>query len=114
MAAPVAPEAPTQPRAGARANISARTLRTDRWWVSPLISFVVLSAFVIYATWAAFVNKDYYLHPYISPFYSPCLAHLCGAKLIGGKTLVTGVHGSQVPTSASSGRGGPSPRPSSS
>jgi hypothetical protein len=56
----------------------AATLRTDRWWVSPLISFVVLLAFVGYATWAAIVNRNYYYKPYISPFYSPCLATKCG------------------------------------
>ena len=38
---------------------------------------VVLSAFVVYATWAALVNADYYADPYLSPFYSPCLAANC-------------------------------------
>ena len=58
MAAPVAPAAPARPRPGPRAAIPERTLRTDRWWVSPRISFVVLLAFVVYATWAAFVNAQ--------------------------------------------------------
>ncbi len=61
-----------------RARIVARTLRTDRWWVQPLITVGVLVAFVIYSTWAAFVNRDYFAEPYISPFYSPCLAETCG------------------------------------
>jgi len=61
-----------------RARIAARTLRTDRWWVQPAITFGVLLAFVVYATWAAFVNRDYFVEPYISPFYSPCLAANCG------------------------------------
>jgi hypothetical protein len=61
-----------------RARIAARTLRTDRWWLQPLITFGVLLAFVIYATWAAFVNRNYFYEPYISPFYSPCLAKTCG------------------------------------
>ncbi len=61
-----------------RARIAARTLRTDRWWLQPLITFGVLLAFVIYATWAAFVNRNYFFEPYISPFYSPCLAKSCG------------------------------------
>jgi hypothetical protein len=43
-----------------------------------MISFAVLGSFVVYATWAAFVNGDYYVKPYISPFYSPCLATVCG------------------------------------
>ena len=61
-----------------RARITARTLRTDRWWVQPLITFVVLLAFVVYATWAAFVNRNYFAEPYVSPFYSPCLSSNCG------------------------------------
>ena len=37
----------------------------------------MLSGFVVYATWAALVNADYYADPYLSPFYSPCLAANC-------------------------------------
>jgi hypothetical protein len=66
--------------APARADIPQPTLRTDRWWVSPVISFAVLTAFVVYATWAAFVNGNYWYKPYISPFYSPCLANICGGN----------------------------------
>ncbi|MBX3148260.1 MAG: hypothetical protein KF785_15965 [Gemmatimonadales bacterium] len=47
------------------------TLRRDRWWVEPLIVLVVLTAFVIYATWAAFQNAHYTHGPYLSPFYAP-------------------------------------------
>jgi hypothetical protein len=54
-----------------------KTLRRDRWWVAPLITVVVLGVFTIYGTWAAFVNKDYFVDPYLSPFYSPCLATSC-------------------------------------
>ncbi|MDE3202675.1 MAG: hypothetical protein KGQ66_00460 [Acidobacteriota bacterium] len=80
MAAPVAsaPSPKPQIRPSPRAAIGARTLRQDRWWVSPAISFAVLSSFVAYATYAAFVNGFYYVKPYISPFYSPCLATVCG------------------------------------
>jgi hypothetical protein len=53
------------------------TRRTDAWWVPPLVTAVVLSAFVVYGTWAAFVNADYYADPYLSPFYSPCVAANC-------------------------------------
>jgi hypothetical protein len=60
-----------------RARIPARTLRTDRYWVQPLITFSVLLAFVVYATIRAFWNGAYYSSPYISPFYSPCLATEC-------------------------------------
>mgnify|MGYP007082006380 CR=1 FL=1 len=37
----------------------------------PLATFVVLSAFVVYATWAAFQDAHYTYGPYLSPFYSP-------------------------------------------
>ena len=60
-----------------RAAISAATLRKDTWWAAPLITFVVLLSFVVYATWAAFVNANYVWEPYISPFYSPCIASIC-------------------------------------
>ncbi|MES2125326.1 MAG: succinate dehydrogenase [Gemmatimonadota bacterium] len=47
------------------------TMRTDAWWIQPLITFLILSAFVVYATWAAFQGKYYHYGSYISPFYSP-------------------------------------------
>ena len=56
---------------------SETTGRTDAWWLPALVTAVVLSAFVVYATWAALVNADYYADPYLSPFYSPCLAANC-------------------------------------
>ena len=56
-----------------RARIEDRTLRRDRWWLPPLVTFVVFTAFVVYATWRAFSGSDYYATPYLSPFYSPCL-----------------------------------------
>jgi hypothetical protein len=48
-----------------------RTMRRDAWWVSPLITLLVLGGFVVYATWAAFQNAHYTAGPYLSPFYSP-------------------------------------------
>ena len=50
-----------------------QTMRRDAWWVQPLVVFVILSAFVVYATWAAFQNAHYEFGPYLSPFYSPVL-----------------------------------------
>jgi hypothetical protein len=47
------------------------TSRIDTWWVTPLLTFIALSAFVVYATWAAFQGKHYYSGPYLSPLYSP-------------------------------------------
>jgi hypothetical protein len=48
-----------------------QTARRDRWWVTPASVFTVLSAFIVYATWAAFQNANYTFGPYLSPFYSP-------------------------------------------
>src|SRR5262245_11290593 len=48
-----------------------QTTRRDRWWLTPLLVFLGLSTFVVYATWAALQNKYYTFGPYLSPFYSP-------------------------------------------
>ncbi len=67
---------------GTRGGPDAPTLRTDRWWIQPVVTVSVLTAFVIYSTWAAFQNKNYYVganahRDLISPFYSPCLTDHC-------------------------------------
>ncbi len=49
------------------------TMRRDAWWVQPLVVFVILSSFLVYATWAAFQNAHYEFGPYLSPFYSPLI-----------------------------------------
>ena len=48
-----------------------QTQRPDHWWIQPLAVFLGLSAFIIYATWAAFQGQHYRFGPYLSPFYSP-------------------------------------------
>jgi hypothetical protein len=47
------------------------TTRPDAWWVPTVLVFLVLSGFVVYATWAALQGNHYYWGPYLSPFYSP-------------------------------------------
>jgi len=47
------------------------TYRRDAWWVQPAVVFTILTAFVVYATWAAFQNAHYTYGPYLSPFYAP-------------------------------------------
>ncbi len=64
-------------RSSGRVEIGERTLRQDRWWLPPLVTFVVFSAFVVYATWRAFSGVHYYSAPYLSPFYSPCMGQQC-------------------------------------
>jgi hypothetical protein len=61
--------------------------RVDRWWVQPLLFVLVLTSFSIYALWAALQNTNYFAAPYLSPFYSPCLAQNCAhptLPIIGG------------------------------
>lgn len=49
-----------------------KTSRTDAWWLSPGVTVLVLSTFIVYATWAAFQGKNYWVgSQYLSPFYSP-------------------------------------------
>jgi len=48
-----------------------QTTRRDAWWAVPAVVFAILSAFVVYATWAAFQGQHYTYGPYLSPFYSP-------------------------------------------
>lgn len=47
------------------------TSRRDAWWVQSLVTFLVLTLFIVYATWAALQNAHYHWGPYLSPFYSP-------------------------------------------
>jgi hypothetical protein len=48
-----------------------QTSRRDTWWLQPVLVFLGLSAFIVYATWAAFQGVNYRYGPYLSPFYSP-------------------------------------------
>jgi hypothetical protein len=48
-----------------------QTSRGDLWWVKPLVVFLGLSGFIVYATWAALQGAHYRFGPYLSPFYSP-------------------------------------------
>jgi hypothetical protein len=64
------------------------TTRRDPWWVSPIAVFGALSAFVVYATWAAFQNQHYTFGPYLSPFYSPELVGASSHAWFGPKPAV--------------------------
>lgn len=62
---------------GATTLQNVKTLRKDAWWVEPLTVFLVLGSFAVYATFRALENNYYYVEPYLSPFYSPCLVDTC-------------------------------------
>jgi hypothetical protein len=49
------------------------TTRRDRWWLPPALVLVGLSAFIVYATWAALLGQHHWQPGtnYLSPFYSP-------------------------------------------
>jgi hypothetical protein len=64
-------------RSPGRAHIPEKTFRQDNWWLYPLVTFTIFSAFIVYATWRAFAGSNYYSAPYVSPFYSPCLTSKC-------------------------------------
>jgi hypothetical protein len=70
---------PTADASAGRAQPSARTLRTDRWWLSPLFVASVLGVFLVYTTIRIFM-RDYYWaadQHYLTPLYSPCLSDSC-------------------------------------
>jgi hypothetical protein len=53
------------------------TQRRDRWWVQPLLTFLGLSAFIVYSTYRAFNGTNFLAIDggtnYLSPFFSPIL-----------------------------------------
>jgi len=59
-----------------RARIQQRTLRTDRWWLSPLRIDLGFAAFVIYATARAFQQDNYFVakYHYLTPSTHPASA----------------------------------------
>jgi hypothetical protein len=69
----------------ARTEHFGETARKDNWWLGPLLTFLGLLAFVIYATWRAFNGNWFEIRqnhqnfdnravaPYLSPFYSPLI-----------------------------------------
>lgn len=57
------------------------TQRLDRWWISPLVVGVGFALCAGYATWAILQGNNYFAAPYLSPFYSPCLAVQCPEEI---------------------------------
>ncbi len=70
-----------------RARIAARTLRTDRYWLEPALTFAGLSAWVLYALIRTASQRAYFVekYHYLSPFSSPCVTRSCnpGARDFG-------------------------------
>ncbi|MCW2540830.1 MAG: hypothetical protein JWN95_2555 [Frankiales bacterium] len=66
-------------RSPGRANIAARTLRTDKWWFQSALTFTLLSLWVLYATARTVSQRAYFVekYHYLSPFSSPCVTASC-------------------------------------
>ena len=62
----IVPAAATRPQ-----KVRRLTMRSDPWWIPSLLTFLGLSAFIVYATWAAFQGAHYVYGNYLSPMYSP-------------------------------------------
>ncbi|MGE0218045.1 hypothetical protein [Mycolicibacterium sp.] len=75
MSAPTADRRATGVFSPGRAQIPQRTLRTDNWLKSPILTNLGFAAFIIYATVRAFMQDHYYVaqYNYLTPFYSPCV-----------------------------------------
>lgn len=47
------------------------TFRIDLWWLQSAVTFLVFSAFIVYAHWGVFNPTNYWFGNYLSPMYSP-------------------------------------------
>ena len=76
-----------EPRARTRAQIAARTLRTDKWQITPRRTAILLTLWVAYATVRVLMGHDYWVaaYHYLTPFYSPCISGECvpGSATLG-------------------------------
>jgi hypothetical protein len=60
-----------------------RVLRRDVWFLEPFAIVVVLGTFVVYSFFAGIANAHYYVAPYLSPLYSPCISANCAHLTFG-------------------------------
>jgi hypothetical protein len=58
-------------------TIHPAAFRPPGWWRAPLATGTALAVFLAYALWAALQGGNYFSAPYLSPFYSPCIAANC-------------------------------------
>ena len=72
-------KAPQGVDAPGRASVGTRTLRTDAWWRSPLVTMIGLSIWVLYALIRTLTQRYYFVeeYHYLSPFSSPCVSASC-------------------------------------
>lgn len=67
------------------------TMRRDAWWLQPVVTFAVLTAFVVYATFRVFENRYYVAdngaYHYATPFGNPDFSFLVPGILSGLPTV---------------------------
>jgi hypothetical protein len=64
-----------------RARVSARTLRSDRWWLPPTATTIGLLIFLVYGGVRAFQQQYFFADErYLTPFYSPCVSLGCASE----------------------------------
>src|SRR5690606_10181565 len=62
-----------------RAAIGEKTLRPDRWWLTPALVVAGLTAWLAYGGIRAFMQRWYWVeeYHYLTPFHSPCTSTGC-------------------------------------
>jgi hypothetical protein len=62
-----------------RADIPAKTLRNDRWWIPPALTVIGLVGWIGYGLVRLYMHDWYYVadYHYLTPFYSPCTSTAC-------------------------------------
>ena len=62
-----------------RPRLAEGTLRTDAWYRAPILTVVLLSAWVLYAVVRTMTQRAYFVeeYHYLSPFSSPCVSASC-------------------------------------
>lgn len=64
-----------------RAQVGARTLRTDRWWLPPATTTIGLLVFLAYGGVRTFQQQYFFADErYLTPFYSPCVSLGCASE----------------------------------
>jgi hypothetical protein len=70
---------PTGVGAPGRARIAERTLRRDRYWLQPAVTFVCFTLWLAYGLARTATQQHYYVpeYEYLTPFASPCVSASC-------------------------------------
>ena len=67
------------------------TTRRDAWWIQPLVVFLGLSAFIVYATWAAFQGDHFGTVLPVAVLFAGALRRLSARLVRAEAGMVAGV-----------------------